>query len=158
MLVRFDHDMILPEYAEIYFQCQKVHDRITDMSKSSAGQNGVSGSDIKDQAFALPPTEEQAEIVRRVKSLLAIANPIEARYLKASAQVDRLTQSILAKAFRGDLVPQDPNDEPAPTLLERSKPAPAEATTPMRRGRPRKSKSVEAPPPKRRGRPKKTVV
>jgi type I restriction enzyme S subunit len=119
MRVRFDHNMILPEYAEIFFQCQKVHDRITDRSKSSAGQNGVSGSDIKDQAFALPPTQEQAEIVRRVKNLLAIAKPIEARYLKAKAQVDRLTQSLLAKAFRGELVPQDPNDEPAEAMLAR---------------------------------------
>jgi len=33
--------------------------------------------------------------------------------------VDKLTQSILAKAFRGELVPQDPNDEPAEKLLAR---------------------------------------
>ena len=35
--------------------------------------------------------------------------------------MDRLTQSILAKAFRGELVPQEPNDEPASVLLERIK-------------------------------------
>jgi len=35
--------------------------------------------------------------------------------------VDKLTQSILAKAFRGELVPQDPNDEPASVLLEEIK-------------------------------------
>lgn len=38
---------------------------------------------------------------------------------KAQTRVDNLTQSILAKAFRGELVPQDPNDEPADKLLER---------------------------------------
>lgn len=37
----------------------------------------------------------------------------------AKAAVDKLTQSTLAKAFRGELVPQDPNDEPASVLLER---------------------------------------
>ncbi|MBI5604800.1 MAG: specificity determinant for hsdM and hsdR, partial [Deltaproteobacteria bacterium] len=48
-------------------------------------------------------------------------NRIEARYHKAKAQVDKLTQSILAKAFRGELVPQDLNDEPASELLKRTK-------------------------------------
>lgn len=69
----------------------------------------------------LPPLPEQHEIVRRVEALFAVADRIESRYKKAKAQVDRLTQSILAKAFRGELVPQDPNDEPASVLLERIK-------------------------------------
>jgi type I restriction enzyme, S subunit len=62
---------------------------------------------------------EQQEIVRRVESFFTLADQLEARYLKAKAHVDKLTQSILAKAFRGELVPQDPNDEPASKLLER---------------------------------------
>ena len=49
------------------------------------------------------------------------ADEIEERYKKAKGFVDRLTQSILAKAFRGELVPQDPNDEPASELLKRIK-------------------------------------
>jgi len=57
--------------------------------------------------------------VRRVEALFVLADQIEARYAKAKAHVHNLTQSILAKAFRGELVPQDPNDEPASVLLER---------------------------------------
>jgi type I restriction enzyme S subunit len=63
--------------------------------------------------------EEQHEIVRRVEALFKIADDIEKHYEKAKAHVDKLTQSILAKAFRGELVPQDPNDEPASELLKR---------------------------------------
>jgi type I restriction enzyme, S subunit len=37
----------------------------------------------------------------------------------ARAQVEQLTPALLTKAFRGELVPQDPNDEPASVLLER---------------------------------------
>ncbi len=59
------------------------------------------------------------KIVRRVESLFTLADQLEARYKKGKAYVDKLTQSILAKAFRGELVPQDPNDEPAEKLLER---------------------------------------
>jgi len=44
---------------------------------------------------------------------------VEAHFQQASEQVDKLAQSLLAKAFRGELVPQDPNDEPAAKLLER---------------------------------------
>jgi predicted GIY-YIG superfamily endonuclease len=52
--------------------------------------------------------------LRRVGSLFALAGQVEARYAKAKAHVDKLTQSILAKAFRSELIPQDPNDLPAP--------------------------------------------
>ncbi|WP_337910473.1 restriction endonuclease subunit S [Vibrio cholerae] len=67
----------------------------------------------------LPPVEEQKEIVRLVDQYFAFADTIEAQVKKAQARVDKLTQSILAKAFRGELVPQAPNDEPADKLLER---------------------------------------
>ena len=68
----------------------------------------------------LPPLDEQAEIVRRVEALFALADRIEARCTAARTQAQRLTPLVLAKAFRGELVPQDPNDEPASALLERS--------------------------------------
>jgi len=67
----------------------------------------------------LPPLEEQKEIVRQVDKLFALADKVEARYQKAKNRVDKLSRSVLAKAFRGELVPQDPNDEPAEKLLER---------------------------------------
>lgn len=62
---------------------------------------------------------EQREIVRRVETLFALADRIEARYKAVAEKVDKLTPALLAKAFRGELVPQDPNDEPAAVLLER---------------------------------------
>jgi type I restriction enzyme S subunit len=67
------------------------------------------------------PLEEQQEIVRRVEALFKTADALEARYLKAKKHIDKLTQSILSKAFRGELVPQNPNDEPASVLLQRVK-------------------------------------
>jgi type I restriction enzyme S subunit len=67
----------------------------------------------------LPPIDEQIEIVRRVETLFAFADRIEARLQTAQTAADRVTPSLLAKAFRGELVPQDPNDEPASELLKR---------------------------------------
>ncbi|ELQ8318227.1 restriction endonuclease subunit S, partial [Pseudomonas aeruginosa] len=82
----------------------------------------------------VPPATEQTEIVRRVEQLFAFADQLEARVNAAKACIDRLTQSILAKAFRGELVPQDPNDEPASVLLERIK-AQRAAAPKTKRGR-----------------------
>jgi type I restriction enzyme S subunit len=72
-----------------------------------------------DMAFPLPPLEEQAEIVRRVRGALNQITRLEERLHASFADLDQLDQSILAKAFRGELVPQDPNDEPAASLLAR---------------------------------------
>jgi type I restriction enzyme S subunit len=69
--------------------------------------------------FRLPPIAEQIEAKRRVEELLALADQLEAKYRAAVERVERLTPSVLAKAFRGELVPQDPEDEPASVLLER---------------------------------------
>ncbi len=67
----------------------------------------------------IPPVQEQAEIVRRVETLFAFADRLEARLAQAQTAATRLTPALLAKAFRGELVPQDPNDEPAAELLRR---------------------------------------
>ncbi len=84
-----------------------------------AGIPGLNLQNIKDVDISLPPLEEQKEIVRQVDKLFALADKLETHYQKAKASIDKLSQSVLAKAFRGELVPQDPFDEPAEKLLER---------------------------------------
>jgi type I restriction enzyme S subunit len=69
--------------------------------------------------FPLPPLAEQKEIVRRVTTLFAFADRLESRLANTRATAERLTPALLAKAFRGELVPQDPSDEPASELLKR---------------------------------------
>jgi type I restriction enzyme S subunit len=81
--------------------------------------NNLNQKVLSNIPFPLPPLEEQKEIVRQVDNLFALADKLETHYQKAKAKVDKLSQSVLAKAFRGELVPQDPNDEPAEKLLER---------------------------------------
>lgn len=88
--------------------------------------------DIKKFILSVPPLEEQHEIVRRVEALFKVADRIEERYKTAKAYVDKLTQSILAKALRGELLPQDPNDEPATVLIERIREERAERKTEMK--------------------------
>lgn len=91
-------------------------------------------TDMKVLAIPFAPLEEQTEIVRRVEQLFAFADQLENKVASAKSRIDHLTQSILAKAFRGELVPQDPNDEPASVLLERIK-AQRAAAPKAKRGR-----------------------
>jgi type I restriction enzyme S subunit len=74
---------------------------------------------IKSLEVTKPSLEEQEEIVRLIETLFAYADRLESRYKAAHARVEQLTPALLSKAFRGELVPQDPKDEPASVLLER---------------------------------------
>src|SRR5690554_7465678 len=84
---------------------------------------------LKELPIPLPPVEEQTEIVRRVDQLFAHADRIEQQVNNALARINNLTQSILAKAFRGELTEQWRKDNPelisgensAAALLERIK-------------------------------------
>ncbi|AEQ95410.1 type I restriction enzyme StySJI specificity protein [Xanthomonas oryzae pv. oryzicola BLS256] len=108
--------------------------RVSQETKGSAGQVNISLSQCRDFVFPVPPTQIQDEIVRRVEQLFAYADQLEAKVAAAQQRIDALTQSLLAKAFRGELVPQDPSDEPASVLLDRIR-AQRAATPKPKRGR-----------------------
>lgn len=80
---------------------------------------GINIEDLRNLPVKLPLPNEQQEIIRRVETLFDFADRLEARLATASSAADRLTPALLSKAFRGELVPQDPNDEPATELLKR---------------------------------------
>jgi type I restriction enzyme S subunit len=79
----------------------------------------LSITDFGTMAVPLPPIEEQCEIVKHLESKLGRLERVVSEMKEAASSLAQLDQSILAKAFRGELVPQDPNDEPASVLLER---------------------------------------
>ncbi|MGK7865234.1 restriction endonuclease subunit S, partial [Falsiroseomonas sp. E2-1-a4] len=82
---------------------------------------GINGEILKSLFIPLPSLAEQQLIVDRLNQGLAAIEQAERQATRALALLDRLEQSILTRAFRGELVPQDPNDEPGNILLERTK-------------------------------------
>ena len=93
--------------------------------------------------WPLPSRAEQDEIVRRIESLFALADSIDARYQVGRTQVERLTPALLAKAFCGELVRQDPNDEPASELLARLRAPASTGAAPTHRKSKIKGETVE---------------
>jgi type I restriction enzyme S subunit len=107
---------------------------------AGVAQQKISLERLKTVFLKVPSLLEQQEIVRRAQALFTLADQLEARLTTARKIVDRLTPALLAKAFRGELVPQDPSDEPASELLARiraARQADAGAGKPSRRGRPK---------------------
>jgi type I restriction enzyme, S subunit len=104
---------------------------------------------FKSIPVSMPPRDEQNEIVRLVDRLVAFADQVEQQVKNAQARVDKLTQSILAKALRGELTAEWRAENPelisgelsARALLERIK---AEKARQMPTGRGRVKASTYA--------------
>lgn len=117
---------LLPAYGAIYVSSPDGQTRIG-LRETGMAQPHFNIGAMRVKPFPLPPLAEQDEIVRRVEALFRLADAIEKRVASATARADKLTQAILAKAFRGELVPTEAelaraegrDYEPAFALLER---------------------------------------
>jgi len=109
-------DYSMSEYLELAFSAPQMQRQ---MLGTGSGLQHIHLKDLRGYAVPVAPLEEQCEIVRRVRHLIATVESQISAFEDTFQEIEMLDQSILAKAFRGELVPQDPNDEPANLLLER---------------------------------------
>jgi type I restriction enzyme S subunit len=105
--VRVRKEIIQPTFLRQMWSGRPIREQIESAAHTTAGIWKISQKDIEKFVLAVPPLPEQQEIVRRVEALFALADQLEARLAKAKAQVDKLTPSLLARAFRGELVPTE---------------------------------------------------
>ena len=116
--IMVDESLACKDYVKLSLQANYL-----EMRELAEGGNqpNLNLSKIKTFPLFLPSLEEQNEIVRRVEERFAKIDMMEEEYQQAAKLCDRLEQATLAKAFRGELVPQNPDDEPASVLLEQVK-------------------------------------
>lgn len=134
-------DLCVAEYLEYFLRTAR--ENLAAFAPATAQAN-INIAILNELAVPLPPLAEQQEIVRRVSDLFELADVIESRLTDARRMVDQLTQAVLAKAFRGELVPteaelarrENRTYEPAADLLTRI----------------RAERELSAPPSKRVGR------
>lgn len=110
---------LLPEYLNYCLGSRMGRDYCWSVKTDGVSQSNINAKKLAAFPFKLPSVTEQAEIIRRVEVLFALVDSIEARATAARTRAQRLSALVLAKAFRGELVPQDPQDEPPSVLLER---------------------------------------
>jgi len=126
--LRIDQRKALPEFVLYLLTSQISYAQIKEHVQGVTRPR-VNLKILKSLEFPVPPLEKQAEVVRKVNQLFAHADRIEQQVNNALARVNNLTQSILAKAFRGELTEQWRKDNPelisgensAEALLERIK-------------------------------------
>ena len=89
------------------------------LGAKGAAQTNINTTTIGGAQFLIPPLDEQKRIVAKIESTQEKVKKIESSISKAEELIEKYRESLLQKAFRGELVPQDPNDEPASKLIER---------------------------------------
>ncbi len=144
MKMSVDESIATTKYL-MYFFNSPLSKRLTQQLAFGVTRLRIDLAMFKTFPIPLPTLDEQREVIRRVDELFDMAGALHAKYQVAVEQLTALTPSILAKAFRGELVPQDPNDESASEMLERvrevkgaegkSKKGKAKTKAPGRRGK-----------------------
>ncbi|MFB9145945.1 restriction endonuclease subunit S [Halomonas alkalicola] len=120
---------LVPDYLNYHLNSPRARRYCKLVKSDGVSQSNINAKKVAAYPMLLPPIEEQAEIVRRVDQLFAFADQIEQQVANAQTRVDKLTQSILAKAFRGELTAEWRAENPelisgehsAEALLERIK-------------------------------------
>ena len=110
---------VIPKYVNIFMNSPVGQSAIQWIASSTSGLYTLSVGKIEKLPFALPPTTEQEAVAEAVEDHLSIIEHLEADIEAKLKSAQALRQSILRHAFTGQLVPQNPNDEPASELLNR---------------------------------------
>jgi type I restriction enzyme, S subunit len=141
---RLERSIILPQMAAFaLWGASAVTDQVFESIRGIT-RPGFNTALLEGIWLPIPPLPEQREIVRRVGELLGLADAVEAKLAAARRRADALTQAVLAKAFRGELVPTEAelarregrDYEPASALLERIRAEHAKNPASKPRGRP----------------------
>lgn len=116
---RFDfYDNSIAPYFFFFAQSPNFINMLKD-SLQGVDQPFINKPRLLNLPIALPPKQEQCQIVSEIERHISVAEKIEDAIEVNLKNVSFLRQSILQRAFQGQLAPQDPNDEPASLLLER---------------------------------------
>jgi type I restriction enzyme S subunit len=131
--MRFD-GRVVPAFATYWMMSPQFRDHLQTVKSATTSVCAIYQRSIMAAPIYVPDVERQHQIVLRIESAFAWIERLASEATSACKLIDHLDQAVLAKAFRGELVPQDSNDEPAGILLERIRGERAAVPTKIKRG------------------------
>ncbi|WP_162142848.1 restriction endonuclease subunit S [Terrimonas ferruginea] len=108
-----------PYYLNFVLNSKYGRDWAWQVKSDGVSQSNINAKKLSAFAIPLPEIDEQEKIVKQINDLFSIADRIEILYNELTTKLRKLPLRILGKAFAGQLVNQDPNDEPASLLLQK---------------------------------------
>ena len=132
--VTVDRSKADPKFLALALSIGRGRRAIEERRKTTAGQVGIAGGQLKTVPVIVPPLPDQRRIVAEVERRLSLVDALAAATTTALKRSVALRRSILERAFTGNLVSQDPTDEPASVLLDRIR-AERDATPRSKRSR-----------------------
>ena len=111
---------LLPQYMVYFSKSKNYRIYVKENIVSSAGQNTISRKGMANLHVPLPRMNEQSEIVRILDMAFAEEQQAKEAAEAVLDQIDLMKKSILARAFRGELGTNDPNEESAVELLKQA--------------------------------------
>jgi type I restriction enzyme S subunit len=110
VLIRADEEKILPEFLELSLTFEKNKGTFKNMCKQAVNQASLAQRDIKPIKITVPPLQDQEEIMKRISSVRGQIRDIFGSHDQAESITEDLPKSVLAEAFKGDLVDFEPQE------------------------------------------------
>ncbi|HIC1979346.1 TPA: restriction endonuclease subunit S, partial [Klebsiella pneumoniae] len=110
--IRLDLEMAVPEYVTYCLQSPQVRQVIENIARSTSGVNNINSKELSSLILPIPSLEEQNKVIKDVDKYLSCISIFETMADNALSRINNLTQSILAKAFRGELTAQWREENP----------------------------------------------
>jgi type I restriction enzyme S subunit len=126
---------LLPEFLDIYWNSGVTRRRLAEVASSTSGLYTLSTAKVKAVPVPIPPLEVQRRLVENLERQRSVIGNLASGVAMALRRSAALRRSVLERAFTGQLVSQDPTDEPASGLLERIVIERAATVRPSRRRR-----------------------
>lgn len=123
------------EYVEYYMRLIREN---LDKAAPATAQKNINLQTLSEVLVPVPSLTEQERIVAEIESRFERADALETAVDRALNDAEKLKQAVLKKAFSGELVPQNPDDEPASVLLDRIRAARA-SELPAKKGKRKKT-------------------